>query len=185
MEGQLIVQFLWISGKRIIYQGTDDFSRDNFSSGVMYVRGEFSEVFTLQWNGIGTTRGSQEDDKIMVLKFQQIGFANTEDWFDRFFSNPKGKWIWDPPHCLAMMAVEKIFEANHSFPDSQHVFVCPAWMTGYWRKMLGKIVDTMFNFKAGCCIWHESIYEPLTIAFVKLFLLRHLWKVKHLPVVDR
>ena len=58
-------------------------------------------------------------------------------------------------------------------------------MTGYWRKLFGKIVDTMFTFKGGCCVWHESMYEPLTIAFLKTFLLRPPWKIRHLPAVDR
>jgi len=35
MEGDLIVHFLWISGRRMIQKGTDGLSRGDFSSGVM------------------------------------------------------------------------------------------------------------------------------------------------------
>ena len=38
MEGDLIVHFLWISGRRMIKQGTDGLSRGDFSSGVMQGR---------------------------------------------------------------------------------------------------------------------------------------------------
>ena len=112
-------------------------------------------------------------------------FTNTEDWFDGVFLDPEGKWIWTPPPCLARLAVEQLCEAKHIFPNYQHVFVCPALMTGYWQKMLGKVVDTMFTFKAGCCLWPESMYEPLTVAFVKPLLSSPPWKARHLPDVVR
>jgi len=35
MVGDIIVHFVWISGKRMIRQGTDGLLRGNFSSGVL------------------------------------------------------------------------------------------------------------------------------------------------------
>ena len=53
------------------------------------------------------------------------------------------------------------------FPDSSHIFLCPSMMTGYWRKKLGKLADSMFILKSGSDVWPKSMYESLTIAFVK------------------
>ena len=74
-------------------------------------------------------------------------------------------------------------EMKHIFLNSSHVFVCPAIMTAYWRKTLGKIADTMFTIKAGTFLWPSDMYEPLTIAFVKPFLSKSPWKVGRLQTV--
>ena len=95
------------------------------------------------------------------------------------------KWIWCPPPCLAKIAVEQLCKVKHVLSDSQHIFICPALMTGYWRKKLGKLVDTMFSLKAGCFAWPSDMYESLTIAFVKPFLPSPPWKVRHLPEMDK
>ena len=72
----------------------------------------------------------------------------------------------DPPPYLAKDAVDELCEVKHIMPEMSHVFICPAVMTGYWRKSLGKIADTMFTLKAGLCVWSLSMLEPLTVAFV-------------------
>ena len=61
------------------------------------------------------------------------------------------------------------------------MFICPAVMTGYWRKSLGKIADTMFILKAGLYVWSSSMLEPLTVAFVAPLLHRAPWKAGRLP----
>ena len=73
-------------------------------------------------------------------------------------------------------------EAKH-LPATSHIFVCPAVMTAYWRKMLGKIADTMFTIKAGTSLWPSNMFEPLTIAFIKPLLSKSPWKVGRLPSV--
>lgn len=57
-------------------------------------------------------------------------------------------------------------------------------MTGYWRRKLGKIADSMFTLKAGCFVWFNTMYESLTVDFVKLLLSKPPWKVRYLPEVD-
>ena len=116
-------------------------------------------------------------------KKEEWKIATTEDWFDDAFSDPEGKWIWCPPPCLAKIAVEQLCEVKYVLPDSQHIFICPALMTGYWRKKLGKLVDTMFSLKAGCFVWPTGMFESLTIAFVKSFLPQPPWKFRHLPTM--
>jgi len=111
--------------------------------------------------------------------------TSVSDWFDKVYSNPTGKWIWCPPPVLAKVAVEQLCEVKHVFPDTQHIFISPALFTGYWRKSLGKISDSMFSLKAGCVIWDACMYEPLTVSFVKPLLSSAPWKAKHLPEVDK
>jgi hypothetical protein len=94
--------------------------------------------------------------------------ATTSNWFHGVFQDPNGAWIWAPTPVLAKIAVEQLCKAKHIFPNSKHVFVCPSLMTGYWRKQLGKLADTMITItarKEG--VWTKEMYEPLTVAFVR------------------
>ena len=56
-------------------------------------------------------------------------------------------------------------------------------MRGYWLKMLGKVANSVFSFKAGSLIWDADIFEPLMIVFVKPLLVRLPFKVDRLPGV--
>ena len=183
MDSGLIVHFLWISGKRMIEQGTDGLSRGEFASGIMQGK---SFLSFLPFNETAFHR--QPKLKNMVMSWLPTHFARwrcttTEMWFDDVYKDPVGRWVWAPPPCLAKIAVDELCEAKHTLPGSSHVFICPAVMTGYWRKTLGKIADTMFTLKAGSVVWESSMLEPLTIAFVAPLLSRSPWKAGRLPVM--
>ena len=109
--------------------------------------------------------------------------ATIEDWFDAVFTSPNAGWIWCPPPALAKLAVEQLCLVRHLYPNSSHIFVCPALMRGYWLKTLGKVADSVFSLKAGSSIWDENMFEPLTIAFVKPLLVRPPFKVGRLTSV--
>ena len=100
-----------------------------------------------------------------------------KDWFDAVFTSPNEGLIWCPPPALAKLAVEQLCLVQHLYPNSSHIFVCPALMKGYWLKTLGKVADSVFSFKAGSSIWDENMFEPLRIAFVKPLLVRPPFKV--------
>ena len=103
--------------------------------------------------------------------------ATTEDWFDAVFKSPNEGWIWCPLPALAKLAVEQLCLVRHLYPNSSHIFVCPALMRGYWLKTLGKVADSVFSLKAGSSLWDKDMFEPLTIAFVKPLLVRPPFKV--------
>ena len=84
------------------------------------------------------------------------------------------------PLCLAHIAVEAMCEAKHLFPQSKHIFICPALCTGYWQKTLSKLADTTFSFPAGSSIWPDEMFEPLTVAFVQPLLSHSPWQVRRL-----
>ena len=191
LEKQLRVHVVWCSGERMIEIGVDGLSRADFSSGVM--KGDDLLKF-LPFSKLALERFPplQSVIKSWTEKFGDFEFTTPADWFDSVF-NHKGLdgtldadskcWVWTPSPCSAQVAIEQMCKMKHIFPYSSHVFVCPAVMTAYWRKILGKISDTMFTIKAGSFIWPSDMYEPLTIAFVKPFLSKSLWKVGQLQSV--
>ena len=177
MVGELIVHFVWISGERMIKQGTDGLSRGDFTSGIM--AGEDFLKF-LPLHESATERQSKLERRIRGWCPNTIErtwkVATTADWFHEVFKDPKGAWIWCPPPCIAKVAVEQLCEVKHVFPDSQHLFVCPTLMTGVWRKQLMKLADAGVTMKAGNEIWPEDMLEPLTIALIAPILFTRPWK---------
>jgi hypothetical protein len=183
MEGDLIIHFVWIAGKRMIAQGTDGLSRGELSSGVMSGK-DFLPYLPL--NETAFDRDPKLKSRIQGwLVTDDWKVATTADWFHGVFQDPNGAWIWAPPPALAKVAVEQMCEAKHIFPNSKHVFVCPALMTGYWRKQLGKLADTSFTIKATeNGTWEKDMLEPLTIAFVRPLLSSRPWKAGRLNRVS-
>ena len=175
LDGELIIHFIWISGKRMIAQGTDGVSRADLSSGVMGGQ-DFLEYLPLNETTIERQKGLLEELLSWPGK-KEWKVATTEDWFDAVFTYPNEGWIWCPPPALAKLAVEQLCLVRHLYPNSSHIFVCPALMRGYWLKTLGKVADSVFSLKAGSSIWDENMFEPLTIAFVKRLLVRPPFKV--------
>jgi hypothetical protein len=181
MEGQLIIHFVWMAGTRMIEQGSDGLSRSEFSSGVMT-----GEDF-LKYLPLNETAFERQPHLKSMMKGWLPGdewkFATTKDWFHEVFKDPNGAFIWAPPPALARVAVDQLCEVKHIFPNSKHVFVCPALMTGYWRKQLGKLADTLFTIKEDTHVWRKGMHEPLTFAFVLPLLSTSPWKASRLERV--
>ena len=194
IENQLIIHVCWVSGKRMIKLGVDGLSRGDSASGVM-VGNNLLDL--LPFNESALVRHPPLRNYITSwvknsLSSKNWRFLTVEGWFDDVFTHEDenkafdahvGSWIWSPPPCLANIALEQLCEAKHIFPASSHIFVCPALMTAYWRKTLGKIADTSFTVKPGSSIWPFEMLEPLTIAFVKPLLPHSPWKHSRLPIV--
>ena len=98
-----------------------------------------------------------------------------------------GAWrIWTPPPCIAKVSVDQMCEVKHVFPQTQHLFVCPALMTGVWsRKQLMKVADARITMLAGNDTWIEEMFEPLTIAFVAPPLSTSPWKAGRTTRVEK
>jgi hypothetical protein len=166
----------------MIAQGSDGLSRGDFSSGVM------SGQHFLKRLPLDEGAFDRQTDLKSKLKACQPGsdwkFASTEDWFYQVFQEPNGSWIWSPPPALARVAVEQMCKAKHIFPNSKHVFICPALWTEIWRKTLGKIADTMFTVPVGSYLWPAGMFEPLMIAFLAPLLPSSPWSVRRSEQVD-
>ena len=196
MVGDIIVHFVWISGKRMIHQGTDGLSRGDFSSGVM--AGEkFLKFLPLHKSAFERQPGLNEPDKEKIPSLEEIvrgwcpngkggiwKVARPKDWFYSVFLYPEGSWIWCPPPALAKIAVEQMCEVKHMFPKSRHIFICPSLMTGIWRKQLGKIADAQISLAQGSRHWPDVMFEPLTIALLKPLLSCRPWKAGRTSFVE-
>ena len=174
MEGALKIHYVWFSGKRMIWQGTDGLSRGDLTSGVM-AGDKFLKYIPL--NETALEREEKLEETVMKWLPGEWRVASKEDWFYGAFNAPKVGWIWAPPPALARTVLEQLCEMKHMFPQSKHVFICPSLMTGGWRKTLQKLADVTLNFAAGNIVWGRAQFEPLTIALVCPLLDRSPWKV--------
>ena len=185
MAGDIIVHFVWISGKRMIWQGGDGLSRGDFTSGAM--AGEaFLKFLPLHENAVQRCTNLEKDifkwlPKVDGMKWK---VASVKDWFHEVFLDPEGSWIWIPPPVLAKVAVEQMCEVKHLFPKSKHLFICPSIMTGVWRKQLLKVADCQFSLINGCKQWPEDMYEPLTVALLSPPLFQSPWKSGRSPRME-
>ena len=186
MAGDIIVRFVWISGKRMIWQGGDGLSRGDFTSGAM-AGGDYLKYLPLHENAIQRHPYLEEELLEWVPKRTRgtdWKLATIEDWFHEVFQHPEGSWIWTPPPVLAKVAVEQMCEAKHLFPNSKHLFVCPSIMTGVWRKQLLKVADCQFSLMNGCRHWPEDMFEPLTVALLSPALFQSPWKAGRSPRME-
>jgi hypothetical protein len=92
MEGQFIIHFIWIAGKRMkIAQGSDGLSRGDFSSGVMN-RQNFLDQLLLDKTAL--ERQPELNNKLLAcLPGNNWKFASTEDWFYQVIHYPNAEWI--------------------------------------------------------------------------------------------
>ena len=186
MAGDIIIHFVWISGKRMIWQGGDGLSRGDFTSGAM--AGEaFLKYLPLHENAIQRHPALESELFKWLPKIDGVKWklSTIENWFHEVFMDPEGSWIWAPPPVLAKVAVEQMCEVKHIFPKSRHLFVCPSIMTGIWRKQLCKPADCQFSLINGCKHWPEDMYEPLTVALLSPPLLQSPWKPERSPRMEK
>ena len=134
IRGELVVHFIWISGKRMITQGTDGLSQANVSSGVM---GGAKFLDFLPLNETAFERQNTLEGHVKSWVDNRWKVATTENWFDEVNADSNTGWIWCPPPALAKTAVEQLCEVRHLYPYSKHIFICPSLMKGYWLKTLG------------------------------------------------
>lgn len=185
MEGAVIIHFVWFSGKRMIAQGTDGLSRGDFTSGVMAGE-DFLKYIPLNESALSRQHGLEATLLSWLSKSGKWRVATPKDWFTSTRVEFQVGWIWAPPPCLARVALDELCEVKHMFPKSKHVFVCPALMTGLWRKDLGKLADVVFSVSAGhpSWLWRDTQFEPLTIAFVCPLLDSYPWAAKRSRSVE-
>jgi hypothetical protein len=162
MEGKLFLHLVWVAGTRMIEQGTDGGSRGDFTTGVL--RGEAMLGYVpIHKSALERSDGLER----WLLSWFGVDQAETlgpDGWFHKAHGN--GTWIWHPPPAAAEVAVEQLCDTRHARPWNSHLFVCPALMTSYWRKMLSKVADCMLTIPVGFTHWPANMHEPLIVAIV-------------------
>ena len=145
MSGKLILHVIWFLGRCMIHQESDGLSRGDFSSGVLGGQ-DFLKCIPLN----KTAFDREPKLKAWLLNKKNLGkkpwrLAELNHWFFEVFQDPLGCWIWFPTPAIAKIAMEQMCKVKLLFLKSRHVFVCPALMTGHWRKQLRKISDALLT----------------------------------------
>ncbi|KAL7579899.1 hypothetical protein ACA910_004905 [Epithemia clementina (nom. ined.)] len=151
MKGYAFIHIIWVSGKRMIRQGTDSFSRSELTSGVMHGTNMLTYVpihlTALEWQGdkirqwLGKVLGRGDERKLHFLTYKK--------WFSFGTQEPNRIMVWVPPPCLADVAVYQTAEAWHVRPWGCHLLIVPSLMAGRWRKMAFKASDFLCTLPFG------------------------------------
>jgi hypothetical protein len=160
----------------MIQQGTDGLSRGDFTSGVM-AGDDFLTHVPINETAFEREVGLQEQ-VLGALPGQNWQVLSPTDWFDKVFEDEEGRFIWAPPPALANVVLEQLCEVFHVHPKTSHVFICPALMTGGWRKTLGKVSDVMITVPTNSDWWRSEQHEPLVLSLTCPLLACSPWKVK-------
>ena len=161
MRGDIITQFVWVAGTRMIDQGTDGLSRGDIVSGVMSGK-KFISFVPISLTAM--ERGLSFGRWLEAALPGKWTWLDPEGWFDRAFEEPRGRYVWAPAPCLAEQAMEKLCEVKQLHPHTSHVFVCAMLMTIRWRKQLLKASDVCLHVPVGCRLWHAHQHEPLHVS---------------------
>ena len=178
MLGLVVPRFVWISGERMIAQGTDGLSRGDLNCGVMG-DGAFLKHIPLNRTAFSYDGTLKEECLTWVPSPVEWRFLTEEDWFDGAFSDARGKYVWTPSAALARVAVEQLCEVKHIHPYTTHVFVAPALMTSAWRKLLGKQSDALLTLPAGTECWPNHCFEPLVLSLTCPLMSHSPWIVRN------
>ena len=164
MLGHIAPRFVWISGERMISQGTDGLSRGDLTCGVM-ADGGFLKHIPLNQT-VFDYEGTTIKQELLTWCPEGEGweYLSEEGWFDKAFQNPRGKFVWTPSAALARIAAEQLCEVKHIHPLTSHVFLTPALMTGGWRRLVGKQSDALLTLPVGPRCWPNKCYEPIVIS---------------------
>lgn len=88
-----------------------------------------------------------------------------------------GSYVWSPAPCAGEAAIEELRRSWHKRQQSHHLFTIPRLMQPLWCKHLHKTADLILSLKPG----HEALpihmHEPLTIAFIFLFIRQKPWQL--------
>ena len=168
MRSGMMLHVIHVSGKRMIYQGTDGLSRGDHSSGVMSGRSMLSFV---PLHLTATERSASLKPWLeFILQDLSPTFLEPDGWFDGV--DRPVNFVWIPPPAAADVITERLAISKHKRPSSLHIVIAPRLMTGRWRKQLIKTTD--FYCRLTCpSIWNlEEQFEPL-LMFVSLPFLPH------------
>jgi hypothetical protein len=171
LHAGLFVHMLWISGSRMIKQGTDGLSRGDFNSGVM-AGIDFLSLIPLDNSALDLSPGLIDWIK-ECLEWETL---SPKGWFSK--GHEDGHFIWAPPLVVADVVLEQMCESVLIRPWNAHVFLCPTHMTYKWRKQLRKVSDLVVTVPVGGKLWPSHLHKPLVIALTCPLLSYSRWKVK-------
>lgn len=185
MQGAIFPRFVWIAGTRMIAQGTDGLSRGDLTTGVM---GGDEFLSHLPLNLSVLTRAPEFKHEIgdwfLDDSQERMIWLDESGWFEEAFGDPNGIYVWTPSPALATVAVEQLCEVNHVHPGTSHIFICPALLTGGWRRPLRKQSDALLTLPANSSCWNCDQHEPIVVSLTCPLLPHRPWRVKRTDWID-
>jgi hypothetical protein len=184
MKGKAFIHVVWVSGKRMIAQGTDGLSRGELTSGVM--RGmPMLEFVPLHLSALDRKRSQVLSFINDITGGEEFSVLEPSQWLlDPH--DQDGNFLWCPPPVIADVAVFQLAEAVHIRPWNTHIAVIPGLMTSRWRKMLAKTSDLVVTLPFDDNVWPRvTEFEKLTIAISFPLLARKPWRVKRSPLLEQ
>ncbi|KAL7559916.1 hypothetical protein ACA910_007283 [Epithemia clementina (nom. ined.)] len=177
MKGYAFIHMIWVSGKRMVDQGTDGISQADFTNGVMRGMSMLHFVPIHQTAVARQPRVIQEFIRSITGQAHMVHLNPTNGFTTAQAQD--GLFLWTPPPCLSNIAVHLLTEAVHKRPWNTHLILIPSLMAGHWQKTLYKASDFLAVLPFGPELWpKETEYEPLSLAFVFPLLNRKPWRVK-------
>jgi hypothetical protein len=143
----MMINFIHVSGKRMIAQRTDGFLRGITSMGAM-AGSSFMEYVPLHLNAL--ERQSQPLVEWTEDWFGSIGpfrWLSLEDWFHQ--GHFEERCIWFPAPATADAALEQLAKVTHKHPNHMHLIVIPRLMTFMWRKCSRRFVTLCLRSQQG------------------------------------
>ena len=186
------IHIIHVAGERMKEQGSDGLSRGNLNVGVMAGKRMLDfvpiHISPLQ-------RSPTLKPWLMSFLGSEAEFLDATGWFTRGHDLDESEWeynidgmklpcvktgtfVWTPPPCAALSAVEELRKARHKRQRSHHLFVVPRLMEPMWRKQLYKAADLVVSLKPGHDAWPRNMHEPLTIAFLFPFISQKPWQLR-------
>jgi hypothetical protein len=183
MKGKAFIHIVWVSGKRMIQQGTDGLSRGDLTNGVM--RGiPMLEFVPLHKTVLERQPKAAKDFLRYITAEEPLTYLSPEDWYTTALDSD-GIFVWTPPPAVADAAITQLAESIHIRPWNTHIVLLPTLMTSRWRKVLSKACDLRLTLPFDDELWPSGIeLEKLTLAICFPLLARDPWRVKRSGVFD-
>jgi hypothetical protein len=136
IDYDLHLHIIHVSGKRMIAEGTNGFSRADHGEGVMLGQ-DICWYIPLHLNPIEREPkvGSWIADVTCKLNFKVL---EPSGWFDD--AHKSGNFVWVVPPAAAEVVVEQLGFACLKRPEAMHtIIIVPRLMTGRWQQNLFKV----------------------------------------------
>jgi len=180
MHSGLHLHVIHVAGTRMQWQGTDDLSRGQLSTGALGGQDMLSYV-PLHLSAIAREPALLPWVQSW-LGVESVYWTTPFSWYSKLPS--AAVTIWCPPPGVVDAALEQLASATHKRPNTAHVVLIPRLMLSRWRRLLGKICDLVFFVPVGTSCWANSQFEPLIVGFCLPLLPFSPWQFRGTAFVD-
>jgi len=182
LHQSLFLHVIHVAGTRMQYQGTDDLSRGQLSSGVLG-GGDMLTYIPLHLTAV------ERSPAVKTWVESWLPGSTTALWMTPFQwycgRGYPGSCVWAPPPGAADAALEQLAASIHKRPLGSHIVLLPRLWTSRWRRLLGKICDVVFTVPLGTLFWPDTHYEPLIVGIYFPLLPFSPWQLRGTPFMDR